>query len=165
MTTSLDAIRADIVARHDQALKEVAAAELCLKTAYAQAGEAEAELRAHDRAVGAMLQAAAPLQVEAAPEPTPAKRQRHDVRGAVRHAFNDDELGGFDAWTEEKVLTALLYPLGIPPAALHSYLLRAVRTGEVERDGKSNRYRLPAHRQPPPEAAPVNPEQQQDAAE
>ncbi len=152
----LDDIRADIVARHEQALKEVAAVEVCLKTAYAQAGEAEAELRAHDRAVGAMLQA------ESARPPAPAKRQRHDVRGIVLRNLGLVEGEG---WVEESHLGRCISAEGVNAESLHSYLLRAVRAGEVERDGKSNLYRLPTHRPPLPEPAPISPEQQQDAAE
>jgi hypothetical protein len=130
----LDEIRAEIVGRLESAQLRVAMTETQLQKGSAEAREIDAELRAHDRAVEAMQEA------QAEPEPGPSKRQRHDVRGAVRARL---EQVGEGVAIDEGVIATALEQQGISAAALHSYLLRAVKTGEVERDGKSNRYRLP----------------------
>ncbi len=153
--SSLDDIRADIEARLEQAHKCAAAIEQQLRTAYQQASLFEAELRAHDRAVGAMLLA------QAEPEPAPAKRKRPDIGGPVRLILRID-----GDWVDEKALAETLVNDRISADGLHSYLLRAVKAGTIERDG--DRYRLaPQFMQPgmtvdiPPAPEP----QQQDAAE
>lgn len=157
---TLDDIRAGIEARLEQAQKCAAAIEQQLRTAYQQASLFEAELRAHDRAVGAMPRAGAVL------EPVPAKRQRHDVRSIVLRNLRNLALlegeGWSEGWIEESYLGREIAADGVNAKSLHSYLLRAVRAGEVERYGKSDRYRLP-HKPAPDEFASAAPER--DAAE
>ncbi len=154
--STLDDIRADIVARLERAQKCAEAAKQDLRTTYEQVSLFEAELRAHDRAVAAMLPAAS------SSEPSPAKRQRHDVRGIVLHILGMVEGEG---WMEESHLGRCIAADGVNAEALHSYLLRSVRSGEVERDGKRNRYRLPQRPSLTVDIPPVPGSPERDAAE
>lgn len=66
--------------------------------------------------------------------PAPPIRTRHDVRGAVA-AY----LGVASA-----IETAIVVGTGLPEASVHAYLLRAVRAGELVRDGEMYRLARPA---------------------
>jgi hypothetical protein len=97
------------------------------------------------------------LLAETTQAPGLAKRKRNDVRGAVSlllATFTSHE------WAPEKWLMAeVARRSGIGPHAVHTYLLRAVKAKELERDG--DRYRLP--QRSPSEFALQPPEQ--DAAQ
>ena len=72
-----------------------------------------------------------------APEPAPGApaRVRHDVRGAVTEALAAHRTHGL---SEPQLVTQT----GLPEPSVHSFLLRAVRAGEIVREGEM--YRLPA---------------------
>lgn len=146
--TNIDDIRTDIMARIEAAESDLARIEIHKANAAATLQMRRAEFAGFERAVEAMRDA------QAEPPTAPAKRRRRDVRGAVRATFGARAAG---TWLEESQLADGVSVAGVSPEALHSYLLRAVKTGEAERDGKSNRYRLPLR--PTIEFASAPPEQ------
>lgn len=76
---------------------------------------------------------------QSAPEPQPdaPARVRHDVRGAVMVVLRQ--------FAEPINETTITEAAGLPPESVHSFLLRAVRAGEIVREGET--YRLPATQQ------------------
>lgn len=102
---TVDDIRTGIIARLEHAQKDVATAELHLRTAYMVAGEIQAELRAHDRVVAAVL--AAQPAAEDRPAASGTKEKARQFRRRLPRLYGKK-------LDERRKMVAAAYKRGVP---------------------------------------------------